>query len=172
MGLFSKLKDYNLELEEVLDKKYFSSNIKNLLLNMIYKIEINYKDYSEVKRCVKNKEEFFNEIIETVRLYCDNIQIAKPDSDQAKMLIKNNVLALTNEKERSILSHQNEIALLYAISDISPKYYYISQDFLLFSPLHESDICHDVQAQNARHIYLAHQKRGAKLKACTSLQPL
>ena len=131
MGLFSKLKDYNLELEEVLYKKYFSSNIKNLLLNMIYKIEINYKDYSEVKRCVKNKEEFFNEIIETVRLYCDNIQIAKPDSDQAKMLIKNNVLALTNEKERSILSHQNEIALLYAISDISPKYYYISQDFLL-----------------------------------------
>lgn len=131
MSLFSKLKDYNLELEEVLDKKYFSSNIKNLLLNMIYKIEINYKDYTEVKRCVKNKEEFFNEIIETVRLYCDNIQIAKPDSDQAKMLIKNDVLALTNEKERSILSHQNEIALLYAISDISPKYYYISQDFLI-----------------------------------------
>ena len=52
MSLFSKLKDYNLELDEVLDNKYFSSNIKNLLLNMIYKIEVNYKDYSEVKRCV------------------------------------------------------------------------------------------------------------------------
>ena len=131
MSLFSKLKDYNLELDEVLDNKYFSSNIKNLLLNMIYKIEINYKDFIEVKRCVKTKEEFLNEIIETVRLYCDNFQIAKPDSDQAKMLIKNNVLAVTNEKERSILSYQTDIALLYAISDISPKYYYISQDFLL-----------------------------------------
>ena len=131
MSLFSKLKDYNLELDEILDNKYFSSNIKNLLLNMIYKIDINYKDYIEVKRCVKKKEEYFNEIIEVIRLYCDNIQIAKPDSDQAKMLIKNNVLALTNEKERSILSHQNEISLLYAISDISPKYYYISQDFLI-----------------------------------------
>ena len=131
MSLFSKLKDYNLELDEVLDNKYFSSNIKNLLLNMIYKIEINYKDFIEVKRCVKTKEEFLNEIIETVRLHCDNIQIAKPDSDQAKMLIKNNVLAVTNEKERSILSYQTDIALLYAISDISPKYYYISQDFLL-----------------------------------------
>ena len=32
MGLFSKLKDYNLELDDVLDKKTFSSNIKNLLL--------------------------------------------------------------------------------------------------------------------------------------------
>ncbi len=131
MSLFSKLKDYNLELDEVLDNKYFSSNIKNLLLNMIYKIDINYKDFNEVKRCVKSKEEFLNELIETVRLYCDNIQIAKPDSDQAKMLIKNDVLAVTNERERSILSYQTDIAILYAISDISPKYYYISQDFLL-----------------------------------------
>ena len=47
------------------------------------------------------------------------------------MLIKNDVLAVTNERERSILSYQTDIAILYAISDISPKYYYISQDFLL-----------------------------------------
>ena len=54
MGLFSKLKDYNVELEEVLDSKYFSSNIKNLLLNMVYKIENSYADYKEVKRCVRS----------------------------------------------------------------------------------------------------------------------
>ena len=35
VGIFSKLKDYNGELENVLDKKYFSSNIKNLLLSML-----------------------------------------------------------------------------------------------------------------------------------------
>lgn len=28
MGLFSKMKDYNIELEEILENKYFSSNIK------------------------------------------------------------------------------------------------------------------------------------------------
>ena len=50
MRLFSKLKDYNEILEAVLDKKYFSSNIKNLLLNMIYKLEIAYPDYVEIKR--------------------------------------------------------------------------------------------------------------------------
>ena len=38
MNIFSKLKDYNSQLEEILDRKYFSSNIKNLLLSMIYKI--------------------------------------------------------------------------------------------------------------------------------------
>lgn len=128
MGLFSKMKDYNLELEEILDSKYFSSNIKNLLLSMIYKLEISYMDFKEVKRCVRNKEDFLSEIIETIRLYCDNIKTVEPDSDQAKLLVKNKVEALTNEKERSILTYPTELALLYAISDISPKYFYIAEE--------------------------------------------
>ena len=135
MGLFSKLKDYNLELDEVLDKKTFSSHIKNLLLNMIYKVEVSYPDFKEVKRCVRNREDLLNEIVETVRLYCENIKIAEPDSDQAKMLIKHKVEALTNENERSILTYPTEMSLFYAISDISPKYFYINQDIVLKSVL-------------------------------------
>ena len=131
MGLFSKLKDYNVELDEILDNKTFSSNIKSLLLSMIYKIEVSYVDFKEVKRCVRSKEDFLNEIIETVRLYCDNIKTIEPDSDQANLLIKNNVLALTNEYERSILAYPTEQSLLYAISEISPKYFYINQSFPL-----------------------------------------
>lgn len=138
MGLFSKLKDYNIELDEILDTKYFSSNIKNLLLSMIYKLEISYVDYKEIKRCVRTKEDFLNEIIEIIRLYCDNVKTVEPDSDQAKMLIKNNVKALTNERERSILAYPTEIALLYAISEISPKYFYINQDFTLKKSLQNS----------------------------------
>ncbi len=129
MGLFSKLKDYNIELEEILDRKYFSSNIKNLLFSMIYKIEISYTDFMQVKKCVRTKEDFLNELIEVIRLYCDNVKTVEPDSDQAKMLIKNDVRALTNEKERSILTYPTEISLLYAISEISPKYFYINQEF-------------------------------------------
>ena len=129
MGLFSKLKDYNTELEEILDAKYFSSNIKSLLFSMVYKLEVSYDDFKEVKRCVRSKEDFLNEIIEVIRLYCDNIKTVEPDSDQAKMLIKNKVKAVTNEKERSILSYPTEQALLYAISDISPKYFFINTDF-------------------------------------------
>ena len=72
MGLFSKLKDYNSELEKILDNKYFSSSIKSLLFSMIYKLEISYVDFKEVKRCVRSKEDFLNEIIEIIRLYCDN----------------------------------------------------------------------------------------------------
>ena len=131
MGLFSKLKDYNLELEEILDSKYFSGNIKNLLLNMIYKLEISYNDYSMVKRCVRTKEDFLNEIVETIRLYCDNVKIVEPDSDQSKILKKNKIRALTNERERSILTYPTEIDLLYALSEISPKYFYIDDIFSL-----------------------------------------
>lgn len=130
MGLFSKLKDYNSELEKILDNKYFSSSIKSLLLSMIYKLEISYADFKEVKRCVRSKEDFLNEIIEIIRLYCDNIKTVEPDSSQAKMLIRHNVTALTNEKERSILAYPTENAFLYAISDISPKYFYINQNFI------------------------------------------
>lgn len=131
MSLFSKLRDYNMELDRILDSKYFSSNIKSLLLNMIYKLEVSYTDYKEIKRCVRNKEDFLNEIIEIIRLYCDNIKTVEPDSDQAKLLIKNKVMALTNENERSILCYPTEISLFYAISDISPKYFYINQDFAI-----------------------------------------
>lgn len=95
---------------------------------MIYKIEISYADYYQVKRCVRNKEDLLNEFIEVIRLYCDNIKIVEPDSDQAKMLIRHKIQALTNEKERSILAYPTELSLLYAISDISPKYFFVNQE--------------------------------------------
>ena len=45
--LFSKLniKDYNNQLEKVLENKVYSLNTKNLLLNMFYEIENSYADY-------------------------------------------------------------------------------------------------------------------------------
>ena len=131
MGLFSKFKDYNGELDDVLEGKTFSSNVKTLLLSMVYKLETSYRDFYTVKRCVRKREDFLNELIETVRLYCDNIQIVDPDSSEAKALLKHKTIALTNEEERSILSYSTEIALLYAISDISPKYFYINENFAL-----------------------------------------
>ncbi len=130
MKLFSKFKDYNTILEEILETKYFSTITKNTLLSMIYKIEVSYNDYQTVKRKVRQKEEFLEEILNIIKVYCDNIQVAEPDTNQAKMLIKNNVLALTNEREKSVLTYTTEVALLYSISDIVPKYFYMPNDFL------------------------------------------
>ena len=87
---------------------------------MAYKIENSYDDYKTVKRNVKTKDEFLVETIYNVQNYCEHIKLVEPNSEKAELLKKYNVLALTNEKEKSILSFPTEIALLYAISDISP----------------------------------------------------
>lgn len=127
MKLFRQNADYNLILEKILDSKYFSSNSKSLLFSMIYKLEEFYKDYSIVKNIDTTKEEFLNLILDTIKKYCDNIKLIEPED--AEILQENNILALTNEKERSILCYPTENALLYAISDIMPKYFYITDDF-------------------------------------------
>ena len=57
-------KDYNNELEKVLEKKYFNENVKSILLNMFYKIEIGYKDYKKVKQDVETKDELIQKIID------------------------------------------------------------------------------------------------------------
>ena len=130
MGIFSKLKDYNSELENVLDRKYFSSNIKNLLLSMTYKIENSYNDYEKVKRVVRTKDEFLTETVDIINKYLDNVKVVEPESSGAELLVKNNVLALTNEKERSLLAYPTEISLLYGISDIVPKYFYVKNEVI------------------------------------------
>ena len=127
MKLFWQNADYNLILEKILDSKCFSSNSKSLLLSMIYKLEEFYKDYATVKNSDITKDEFLNLILDTIKKYCDNINLIEPD--EADILNKNNVLAVTNEKERSILCYPTENALLYAISDIMPKYFYITDKF-------------------------------------------
>ena len=130
MKIFSKFKDYTEMLEEILDKKYFSGQIKNLLLSMLYKIEISYNDFARVKRVVRDKTDFVEDILNVIQKYCDNIKVVKPDSDQANLLEKNNILAVTNERERSALVYASEASLLYAIADIEPKYFYISPKFI------------------------------------------
>ena len=58
--IFSKLnsRDYNNQLEKILENKDYSVTVKNLLLSMLYKIESGYKDYSIVKRIVHDKKTY------------------------------------------------------------------------------------------------------------------
>ncbi len=127
MGIFSKTTDYNLILEQVLEGKRFSANTKSLLLSMLYKIETSYNDYIKVKRISKTKDEFLSYIIRIIRDYFDIVKTVEPESEEAELLKKHRVIAITNEKERTVLSYPTENAMLYAISDIEPKYFYIEE---------------------------------------------
>jgi len=85
-----------------------------------------------------SKDIFFTNILEIIKSYCDNVKIVEPDSTQANLLKTYNVLALTNTKERSILSYTTENSMFYAILDIEPKYYFIKDDFILKNVLQKS----------------------------------
>ena len=56
-------KDYNNDLEEILTKKHFQEEVKNLLLDSLYKTENAYKDYEDsksVKHNIENNDENIN----------------------------------------------------------------------------------------------------------------
>ena len=125
---FSKLKNYNNELEQVLEKKEFSSDIKNLLLGMFYKIEVSYKDYQKVKRLNKEKNDLMEEIINIIDKNCNKIELVKPNSEKGKILQKYNLHSISDKVYKKIISYPVEADLLYAIADIDRKYYNIEDE--------------------------------------------
>lgn len=97
---------------------------------MIYKLEVSYKDYVVVKPRVLTKDEFLSHMLEVIQKYCDNIKTVEPESVGSELLVKHKVQAVTNYNERSILVYPTEQAMLYAISDIEPKYFFVKKEFM------------------------------------------
>ena len=71
------IKDYSKLLEEILANKPFSENAKNILLEILYKIEAGYNDYKTVKVNVLPKKDIIEEIIDLISK-CNKIEIVKP----------------------------------------------------------------------------------------------
>ena len=114
--IFSKisLKDYNNELEKVLEEKDFSEVVKNLLLSMLYKIENAYKDYQKIKPNVKLKNVIIDDIMETIKNRCDTIDIMDPEKTQAKLYV--------DRRKKVIKTFPSEIDLLQAFYYIKTPY--------------------------------------------------
>lgn len=106
--IFSKFnfKNYNDELEEILEEKIFSFDVKNLLLSMLYKIENAYKDYKTVKVEVLSIKEIITYIIKTIKEKCFDIEFIMPGEDKDEMIDK---------KSGRILCYPNETSLLSAV---------------------------------------------------------
>ena len=115
--IFSRFKDYNKELEKILEKKDFSQDTKNLLLSMFYKIDISYNDYYTVKRNSKTKQEYLENILENIR-NSNKISLVKP-SDIEFEEFKDRGLYEIDFKLKKIRVVANEIALLSAILQLN-----------------------------------------------------
>lgn len=127
--LFSKFKDYNYILDKILEEKNFSEDATNLLLNMIYKIEVSYKDYAQIKGVFQKQNEFIDEIIDIISKNCNQLFLIDPKKEEVRMLREKNVLALTDEREKRIYAYPTELAILYGLIDIRPKYFYIPKKY-------------------------------------------
>lgn len=126
---FLKFKDYNKELERILEKKDFSKDTKNLLLSMFYKLDISYNDYSTVKRKCKTKEEYLENVLENIR-NINKIELIKPSSDKFEIL-KNNGLYEIDYKLKKIKVIANELALLSSILELNNFQVYLKEEYNL-----------------------------------------
>ncbi len=112
-------KNYNNELEKILEKKAYSEDTKSLLLNMFYKIDMGYKDYKEVKVKVETKEKYVEEILRIILNKCNDIRIIGINSEEAKILGKRTFSI--DKRNKRIICQPIERKLLYCIAKIDKK---------------------------------------------------
>lgn len=132
--LFSKFnsRDYNNQLEKILENKDFSVNVKNLLLSMLYKIESAYKDYSIVKRIVHDKKTYIEDILRIIKEKCEKIIIVEDGSKEAKELEEEGSKFIVNKLENTIyLMYPNESLLLYTLYKIDDKQIFLYEKYNL-----------------------------------------
>lgn len=120
-------KNYNNELEMILEKKSFDETAKNLLLNMLYKMEASYKDYEKVKRHVETKEEYIKQFINMIQENCDHINICKMNSKESEVL--GDKTFLVDKENKRIICYPIERKLLYCIAQISKQEEIIKKEY-------------------------------------------
>lgn len=124
-------KDYNNELEKILEEKQFGENVKSTLLSILYKIEVAYKDLETVKKDTENKDEYISNIFEIIKNDCNSIKIIKMSDEQNK--IPDNKTYIINKEKKEIISYPIERKLLYAIAKIGKKDKIIKDDYFLIN---------------------------------------
>lgn len=112
-------KDYNNELEKILAKKDFSIDVKNLLLSMLYKIEVGYEDYFMVKVNVENKNNYIEKILKIIKEDCEQIEIVSAQEAYDEEKIKKNRYLVYPYEKRIELFYPNEKNILYAIFEMN-----------------------------------------------------
>lgn len=124
---FSKLniKDYNNQLEKILEEKSFSEDAKNILLNILYKMETAYDDYKKVKVYTKLKREILEEIIKIVKEKCNEIEIVKPKLDEETKLGNKRYII----QENKVISYPNEKNIFYALNHLNCNQFEIKPEY-------------------------------------------
>ena len=124
-------KDYNNELELVLEQKKFEENVQSMLLSILYKIETSYKDYETVKKDVETKEEYIKEFINIIKNDCKSIKLVRMEASKSK--IYPNTTFYVDKKNGEIECYPIERKLLYTIWKISKKESLIKEKYYIIN---------------------------------------
>ena len=124
-------KDYNNELEKILEQKQFGENAKSTLLSILYKIEAAYKDLETVEKDVETKDEYILNILDIIKNNCNSIKIVKMNDKESK--IPENKTYIINKEKKEIISYPIERKLLYAIAKIGKKDKIIKEDYFIIN---------------------------------------
>ena len=132
-NLLEKLvkRDYNNELEKILEKKTYAENVKSILLSILYKLEMSYKDYKHIKKEVVSKEELIGNIIRVIKNNCDEIKLIKPNSKESEII--GNRTFLVEKKKKRIICYNIERKLLYCLAKISKKNRIIKDNYYVIN---------------------------------------
>lgn len=112
-NLLSK-NNYDIQLEELLEKKAYTDEAKSLVLNIIYKIEGAYNDYKKTKPNVKSKIDIISDIVDTIEHRCDKIEVLDPRETNGKLYV--------SRKNKIIKTFPKDVDLLQAIYYIKTPY--------------------------------------------------
>ena len=128
--IFSKLNitNYNNQLEDILEKKSFSEGVKNILLNILYKMETAYEDYSKVKVETDLKKNILEETIKIIKTRCNDIELVKPKIDEQTVL-KDKKFIIDKNK---IISYPNEKNVYYALCHLENDTFKIGKQYSVF----------------------------------------
>ena len=106
-------RDYNNELETIIEKKDYDETARSMLLTILYKIEAAYKDLETVKQDVETKEEYIQNYINIIKNKCDHIRIIHMNT-QENQIGKNRTFLVNKEKKRNtMLSNRKKIIIFY-----------------------------------------------------------
>lgn len=123
-------KNYNNELEKILEEKQFGEHEKSTLLNILYKIEAAYKDVETVKQDVETKEEYIENLLEIIKKDCDSMKIIKMSEGKNSQIPENRTYIIDKEK-KEIIAYPIERKILYAIAKIEKKDKIIKEDYFV-----------------------------------------
>ncbi len=122
-------KDFNNELETILEHKKFEENVKSTLLSILYKIETAYKDIQIVKPDTLTKEEYIQKFIWIIQQHCSSIKIVRMNSESSN--IPPNATFFIDKQKKLIECYPIERKILYAISKMGKKERIIKSNYFL-----------------------------------------